>query len=75
MFKNELCAILGENNDNDLNNKVAHFDSAIEETLRKFTITRTVNEKDNVNKWFNGELRRLKTEKVIKYQIAKMENT
>ena len=34
-----------------------------------------MNEEDNLKNWFNVELIRLKTEKVIKYQIAKMENT
>ena len=42
-----------------INNKIAHFDSFIEGTIRKFTIMRTINEKDNVTKWFDGELRRL----------------
>ena len=47
LFNNEICAILGENNDND------QVDSAIEGTITIFTITRTINEEDNVNKWFN----------------------
>ena len=50
LFNNEIRAILVENNNNDLNNKAAYFDSAIEDTIRKFTITRTIKEKNNVNK-------------------------
>ena len=55
--------------------KFAYFDSAVEDTITKFTITTTINEKDNVNECFNRELRRLKLKKVITYQTAKMENT
>lgn len=75
LFNQEISAILKNNENDDLNITVDNFDSAIENTIKKFTNKKTINTKSNVNKWFNRELKLLKKEKVRKYQIAKTENT
>lgn len=59
----------------ELNTNVYNFDEAIENTIKRLTIRKKIYEKSIKNKWFNRQLQTLKTEKIIKYNIAKYENT
>lgn len=74
LFQQTLSSIKCDSS-KDLDGSVIELDDAFKESVRKCTHVRVLNKKNNVNKWFNEELRQMKTEKIWKYQKAKFENT
>lgn len=75
LFSRELYGLLKYDENEDINNNAEHLDTCFDNTIRKFTKKKTINQKNNVNKWFSRELKLLKREKITKYYIAKSENT
>lgn len=74
-FKRELRNLTVQNIPNEVNSKALILDSCIENTIKKFTSTKVVNEKYNTKKWFNRALNICKKTKIIKYQTALSVNT
>ena len=58
----------------DLNDTVIVFDSYLENAVKNMTKRRKIEENGNIN-WFNKEIRRLKGEKIAKYNTAKIVNS
>lgn len=74
-FRREISEILKFDENVELNYNVNNFDKSIEDTIKKLTVRKTIREKSRVNKWFNRQLQALKKDKIVKYHIAKCENT
>lgn len=70
LFTRNLSAIIKFEENISVSQKVLMFDNSFEETIKKFTKIKTIKEQNNVNKWFTNELRLIKRDKIIKYQIA-----
>lgn len=75
MFTEQLKTVMKYEENVDVSQNVAVFDKCLEDTIRKFTSKTLVNRQNYVNKWFNNELHQIKQDKIIKYQIAKIENS
>lgn len=73
-FKRETREILRVNSENDINHKVILLDKNMENAVKKLTKKKTIRENSEC-RWFNDEIRRMKREKINKYQIAMYENT
>lgn len=63
------------NENKNINENVILFDNGFKETIKTFTNKKIIQEKNNVNRWFNNEVRLMKKDKIIKYQTAKLKNT
>lgn len=59
---------------NELNYNVNLFDDCLKNAVKKFITKKTYTEKFKCS-WFNDEIRRIKREKITKYEIARYENT
>lgn len=73
-YNREIWSIQEINMNIDLNDIVIVFDSYLENAVKNMTRRRKIKENCNIN-WFNEEVRRLKREKIDKYNIAKIENS
>lgn len=74
-FNTELSKNMAYNENKNINENVILFDNGFKETIKTFTNKKIIQEKNNVNRWFNNEVRLMKKDKIIKYQTAKLKNT
>ena len=63
IFQREISNILANQVRQDLNYNVNLLDKAVEKTIVKLSINKTLYEKSIKNKWFNRQLEVLKKEK------------
>lgn len=75
LFNKELSKMPIYNERIDLNNNVSNFDFCLEKTIKKCTRKKLIKTNNCVKMWFSAELKQLKKEKIINYNIAKTENT
>lgn len=63
------------NNESDIHENAEKIETILKSTTKKFVNKKFLRMHNNTNRWFNNELRTLKSEKVNKYLIAKLVNT
>lgn len=74
-FHRELSAIIGYEDDKDINYNVNYIDKCFNETVKKFSSKVYIKEQCKTDQWYTNDLGEMKKDKIILYERAQYENT